>query len=126
MHDIQDPFAHIPFFWEWLSVLFAELAGFTYTRNLLLGKCRKSDYDSFRLHPFKLLEINVDDLLVPRFQVGFDFHAVCEHGGLHLARLEDEHSAFSTTVRYDLIVFFNEALFIIELYLHTLFDNLAD
>ena len=64
--------------------------------------------------------------LVPQFQAGFDFDAVCEHGGLHLARLEDEHSSFSTTMRYDLIVFFNEASFIIEPYLHALFHYLAD
>ena len=65
MYYIQDPFAHVPLLWERLSVLFAELAGFTYTCNLLLGKGRESDDDSFRLHSFELLEINVADSFVP-------------------------------------------------------------
>ena len=47
MYYIQDPFAHIPLFREWSSVLFSELTGFTYTYYLLFGKCRESDYDPF-------------------------------------------------------------------------------
>ena len=61
--------------------------------------------------------IDVADSLVPQFQVGVDFEAFCKHDQLHLVRLEDEHSTFSSTVSYELTNFFSEAfIIIIELY----------
>ena len=76
MYYIQDPFAHIPLFREWLSMLFAELTGFTYTCHLFFGKSWESDDDSFRLHSFELLEINVADPFVPQFHVGVGIMAL--------------------------------------------------
>ena len=59
-------FSPIPLFWEWMSALLSEMACFTHTRNLLRGKVRESDYDSFRLHVLKFLEIDVADSFVPQ------------------------------------------------------------
>ena len=42
-------------------MLFTELASFAYTCNLLLSKGQESDDDSFDLHAFHLLEIDVAD-----------------------------------------------------------------
>ena len=124
MYYIQDPFAHIPLVWKW-SALLAELACFTYARNLFLAECRESDYDSFQLHVLEFLEIDVADFLVPQIQVSFDFEAFCKHGELYLIWFQDKHSAFSLTVSYQSPFSLNKAPFIIELYLHDLFDNLA-
>ena len=57
-------------------MLFAELAGFTYTYNLLLGKCQEFDDDSFRLHSFELLEIDMGDSFVPSLYVSVSFMAL--------------------------------------------------
>ena len=65
MYDIQDPFAHVPLLQKWRSALFSELTCFAYARDLLHGKVRESEYDSFRLHVLKLLEINMANSLVP-------------------------------------------------------------
>ena len=65
MYYIQDPFAHIPLLGEQLSMLYSELAGLTYACNLFLSECRESGDDSFRLHSFELLEIDVVYPLVP-------------------------------------------------------------
>ena len=65
MYYIQDPFAHVPLLWERLSMLFSELAGLTHACNLLLSEGRESDGDSFHLHSFELLEIDVAYPLVP-------------------------------------------------------------
>ena len=58
MYYIQDRFAHV-LLWEQLSMLFTNLAGFTYACNLLLGKYWEFDDDPFRLHFFELLEVDV-------------------------------------------------------------------
>ena len=65
MYHIRDPFIHVPLLWERLSVLFAELVGFSHTCNLLLGKGRESDDDSFRLHSFERLAIDVAHPFMP-------------------------------------------------------------
>ena len=65
MYNIQDPFAYLPLFWERLLVLFSELTSVTYASNLLLSEGRESDGDSFHLHSFELLEIDVAYPLVP-------------------------------------------------------------
>ena len=103
-----------------------ELIRFTYTYHLLFGKSRESDDDSFRLYSFELLEVDVANSFVPQIQVSFDYEAFCKHSQLHLILLEDEHLAFSSTVRYWFAFFLNKAHIIIESYLHALFDNLAD
>ena len=126
MYDIQDPFAHIPLLRKWRSALLSELTRFAYARNLLRGKVRYSEYDSFRLHVLKLLEFDMDNSLVPQVQVGFDFEALCKHGRFYLDRCEDKHATFTTAVSYDLIASFDEAPIIVESYLHSLFDNLTD
>ena len=54
-------------------MLFVELAGFAYTYLLLFGKSWEFDDDSFRLHSFELLKINVADSFVPHLYVGVDF-----------------------------------------------------
>ena len=64
MYHIRDPFIHVPLLWERLSVLFSELAGLTHACNLLLSEGRESDDNSFRLHSFELLEIDVADPFV--------------------------------------------------------------
>ena len=126
MYDIQDPFAHVSFLRKWRSALLSELACFAYARDLLRGKVRESEYDSFRLHVLKLLEIDMANSLVPHVQVGFDFEALCKHGRFYLGRCEDKHATFTTAVSYDLIASFDEAPIIVESYLHSLFDKLAD
>jgi hypothetical protein len=126
MYDIQGPFAHVPLLRKWRSALFPVLACFAYARDLLRGKARKSEYDSFGLHVLKLLEIDMADSLVPYVQVGLGFQALCEHGRFDLGRCEDEHTAFSATVSYDSVVFFDEAPLIVEAYLHSLLDYLTD
>ena len=65
MYDIQDPFAHMPLLRKWRSTLLSELTCCTYARNLLRGKVRESEYDSFRLHVLKLLKVDVANSLVP-------------------------------------------------------------
>ena len=66
MYDIQDPFPHILLFRKWRSALLSELACFAYARNLLRGKVRESEYDSFRLHVLKLLKFDMTKSLVPQ------------------------------------------------------------
>ena len=66
---IEDPFAYVPFLWEWLSVLFTQLVGFTYTCDLL-SESRDSYDDSFGLYSLELLEVDVDYPLVPQLYVG--------------------------------------------------------
>ena len=92
----------------------AELARFAYAFNLLLFECRESDDDSFRLHCLKFVEIDVANSLVPQLYVGIDFRAFCEHGRLHLVRIEDEHSALSSSAHDDSTLFSNEAPFFVE------------
>ena len=106
-------------------MLLAELARFAYTFNLLLFECRESDDDSFRFHRFEFVEIDVANSLVPQL-VGVDFRAFCEHGRFHLVRIENEHSAFSSSARDDSALFFVEAPVLVELYLHPLLNHLAD
>mgnify|MGYP007109642940 CR=1 FL=1 len=65
MYYIQDSFAYVTLLRERLPMLFTELASFAYTCNLLLSKGRESDDDSFDLHAFHLLEIDVADPFVP-------------------------------------------------------------
>ena len=125
MYDIQDPFAHVPLLRKWRAV-FPELACFAYARNLLRGKARESEYDSFGLHILKLLKINMADSLVPFVRVEFDFEALCKHGRFDLGRCEDKHTAFSAAVSYDSVAFFDEAPLIIKSYLHSLLDYLTD
>ena len=55
IHNIQDSFAYVPLLWE--CVLHAW--------NLLLNECRETDDESFRLHSFELLDIDVTYPLVP-------------------------------------------------------------
>ena len=107
-------------------MLFPELAGFAYTCHLLFSKIRESDDDSFRLHPFKFLEIDVADSFVPQLYVGVDFPAHCIHNRFHLVRVEDEHPTFSPTPSDESAFFFDEASSIIEADLHALFDYLAN
>ena len=106
--------------------MLSELTCFAYARNLLHGKVRESEYDSFRLHVLKLLEIDMVNSLVPQVQVGFDFEALCKHGRFDLGRCEDKHTAFSAAVSYDSVAFFDEAPLIIESYMHSLLDYLTD
>ena len=116
----------MPLLQKWRSALRSEPTRFAYARNLLRGKVRESEYDSFRLHVLKLLEIDMANSLVPQVQVGFDFEALCKHGRFYLGRCEDKHATFTTAVSYDLIASFDEAPIIVESYLHSLFDNLTD
>ena len=106
--------------------MFPVLACFAYARDLLRGKTRKSEYDSFGLHILELLKINMADSLVPYVQVGLGFEALCEHSRFDLGRCEDKHTTFTTTVSYDSAVFFDEAPLIVEAYLHSLLDYLTD
>ena len=123
MYDIQGPFAHMPLLRKWRSALFPVLACCAYARDLLRGKTRKSEYDSFGLHILKLLKINMANSLVPYVQVKFDFEALCKHGQFDLSRCEDKHTAFSAAVSYYSIAFFDEAPLIVESYL---LDYLTD
>ena len=85
---------------KWRSALFPD------TRNLLRGKARESEYDSFGQHILKLLKINMANSLVPYFQVRFDFEALCKHGRFDLSRCKDKHTAFSAAMSYDVVAFF--------------------
>ena len=116
----------MPLLRKWRSALFPVLACFAYAHDLLRGKTRKSEYDSFGLHILELLKIDMADSLVPYVRVGFDFEALCKHGRFDLGRCEDKHTAFSATVSYDSVSFFDEASLIIESYLHSLLDYLTD
>ena len=107
-------------------MLLAELARFAYTFNLLLFECRESDDDSFRLHCLKFVEIDVANSLVPQLYVGIGFRAFCEHGRFHLVRIENEHSALSSSARDDSALFFDEATVLVESNLHPLLNQLAD
>ena len=126
MYDTQDPFAHMPLLQKLRSTLFPELACFADTRNLLCGKARESEYDSFGLHILNLLKINMANSLVPYVQIRFDFEALCKHGQFYLSRCEDKHTVFSAVVSYDSVTFFDEAPLIVESYLHSLLDYLTD
>ena len=90
-----------------------------------LRTCLLSDYNPFRLHVLEFLEINVANSLVEQFQAGFDFEAFCIHCWVYLAWFEDKHSAFSATMHDEAALLFDEAPFIIEPYLHPLFNDLA-
>mgnify|MGYP000550673338 CR=1 FL=1 len=107
-------------------MLLAELASFTQSNNLLLYKGRESDDDSFRLHSFELLEIDVADPFVPQLYVGVGSMALSKHCRFHLVRIEDEHSSFSSSASYDSAFLFDEAATFVELNLHDLFHDLAD
>ena len=126
MYDIQGPFAHVPLLRKWRSALFPILACFAYARDILRGKAWKAEYYSFGLHVLELLEIDMADSLMPYVQVGLGFKALCEHSRFDLGRCEDKHTAFSATVSYDSVVFFDEAPLIVEAYLHSLLDYLTD
>ena len=106
--------------------MFPELACFAYARNLLRGKAREYEYDSFGLHILKFLKINMANSPMLYVQVKFDFEARCKHGQFDLGRGEDKYTAFSVPVSYDSITFFDEAPLIVESYLHSLFDDLTD
>ena len=106
--------------------MFPVLACFAYAHDLLRGKTRKSEYDSFGLHVLELLEIDMADSLVPYGQVGFDFEALWKHGRFDLGRCEDKHTAFSAAVSYDSVAFLDEAPLIVEAYLHSLLDYLTN
>ena len=127
MYNIQDPFAYLPLFWERLSVLFSELTSVTYASNLLLSEGRESDDNSFRLHSFELLEIDVASPLVSHLYVGVGSLTLGIHCIFHLVRVEDEHLTFSpTTCDKSVTFFFNESSSIIEANLHALFVYLAN
>ena len=56
----------------------------------------------------------------------FSLMSGCKHGRFYLGRCEDKHTAFSAAVSYDSVTFFDEALLIVESYLHSMFDDLID
>ena len=97
-----------------------------YPFNLLLFECREFDYDFFRLHHFEFVEIDVANSLVPQLNDRVTFRAFCKHGQFHLVRIENEHSALSSSARNESALFFNETTTLVESYLHALFNNLAD
>ena len=108
-------------------MLFSELTGLTDACNLLLSESQEFDDDSFGLHSFELLEIDVAYPLVPQLNVGVDSLTPGIHCRFHLMRVEDEHLTFSpTTCDKSVTFFFNESSSIIEANLHALFHNLAD
>ena len=100
----------VSLFWKWMSMLFAELAWFTYTFNLLISEGREFDEDPFRLHPLKLLEIDVADYLVSQFYVCVRFETFHIHSQFYLFRIKDVHAAFSSSSSYESALFFNEPL----------------
>ena len=106
--------------------LLSKLARFTYAFNLLLFECWESDDDSFRLHRFEFVEIDVANSLVPQLNVGLGIRAFCEHGRLHVVRIEDDHPALSSFLRDDSALFFDEAPVLVESYLHPLLNHLAE
>ena len=64
MYYIQDSIAYVPPLHERVLLLFAELASFIYTCNLLFSKGWESDDDSFE-HAVEPIEIDVVDSFVP-------------------------------------------------------------
>ena len=54
------------------------------------------------------------------------FRAFCEHGRFHLVRIENEHSALSSSVHDYSTLFFDETTALVESNLHPLLNNLAD
>ena len=107
-------------------MLFAEFSGFAYTCTLFLDKGRESDDDSFGLHSFELLEIDVASPLVSHLYVGVGSLTLGIHCIFHLVRVEDEHLTLSSTAGNESTFFLNEAPFVIEANLHALFHNLAN
>ena len=107
-------------------MLLAELARFAHAFNLLFFECRESDDDSFRLHCLNFVEIDVTNSLVPQLYVGIGFGAFCEHGRFHLVRIENEHSALSSSVHDYSTLFFDETTALVESNLHPLLNNLAN
>ena len=67
MGYIQDSFAHILVYREWMSALFAELARLTYANTLSFYEIQESSDDSFWLHVLELLDIDVANSLVSQF-----------------------------------------------------------
>ena len=67
MGYIQDSFAHILVYREWMSALFAELARLTYANTLSFCEIQDSSDDSFWLHVLELLDIDVANSLVSQF-----------------------------------------------------------
>ena len=126
MYYIQDSFAHTPLLWERLSVLFVELIGFAYACNLLLGKGWEFDDDSFRLHSFELLEINVVNPFVSQLYVVVGSMALGIHCRLYLVRIKDENPTFSSTASDKSCFFFNEASVVVEVNVHALFRYLTN
>ena len=126
MYHIHDLSAYVPLLWEWLSVLFAQLVGFAYACNLLADKDRESDDDSFQLHSFELLDINVANPFMLQLYVGVGSMALRKHCRFHLVRIEDEHLTFSSSASDKSAFFFNEASSIVETNLHALFHYLAN
>ena len=90
MDYVKEAFACGGLFWEWESMLFAELACFTYSVYSLRFEGRKSDYDSLRLHRAESLEVYVADSLVPQLDVCLRFETFGVHGRFYLIRVEDE------------------------------------
>ena len=108
-------------------MLLAELTRFANTFNLLLFECRESDDDSFRLHRFEFVEIDVANSLVPQLYVEVGFRTFHEHGGFHLMQIENEHSTLSSSTRDDSAFFFDEAApVLVESNLHPLLNHLVD
>ena len=107
-------------------MLFAEFSGFAYTCTLFLDKGRESDDDSFGLHSFELLEIDVADPFMPQLYVGVGSMALGKHCRFHLVRVEDEHPTLSATASDKSTFFFDEASSIVEANLHAVFDYLAN
>ena len=97
-----------------VGVVFTELAGFTYTCNLLLSKRWESDEDSSRLHSFELREINVANPFVPQLYVGIASMVLGKHCLFHLVRIENEHPSFSSTVRDKSAFFLDETTSVVE------------
>ena len=126
MYYIHESFAYVPLFREWLSMFLAELASVAHSENLLLCKNGESNNDSFRLHAFELVEIDLADSFVSYLYVGVGFIALCVHCCFYLIRLEDKHPAFPLTTSNESTFFFNEAASVIEPDLHVLLHNLAD
>ena len=95
-------------------MLFVKLSGFAYTRNVLLGKGWESDDDSFRLHSFELLKINVTNSFVSQLYVSVGFMALGKHCRFHLVGIEDEHLTFTSTTSDNSTFLFDEAVTVIE------------
>ena len=89
-------------------MLFSELTGLTDACNLLLSESQEFDDDSFGLHSFEILEIDVAYPLVPQLNVGVDSLTPGIHCRFHLMRVEDEHLTFSPTTSDKSAFFFDE------------------